>query len=108
MILFCQTVIAGLLMTINYDKAPMLPGVAEVIQNLFHNPTDAFYVGRAMDIMYNGIPVDCSAGAEHKVTAAVCLNFEESASMRKIDDNTFAFSLFAGVSYANAEASILF
>lgn len=88
-----------MLMAINYDRQPMLPDVEEVLKNMFHNPTDAFYTGRAMDLMFNGIPVDCSAGAEHKVTAAVCLTFDDNPSMRKIDDNTFTFSLFGGVSW---------
>lgn len=85
-----------MLMAINYDKQPMLPDVGEVIQNMFHNPTDAFYTGRAMDMMFNGFPIDCSS--DHSVTAAVCLTFEENSSMRKIDDTHFTFSLFGGVS----------
>lgn len=98
MLFILCSVIAGMLMAINYDKQPMLPDVEVVLQNLFHNPTDAFYTGRAMDLMFNGIPVDCSAGEEHKVTAAVCLSFDDNASLRKIDDNTFTFSLFGSVS----------
>ena len=91
-------VIAGMLMAINYDKQPMLPDVEDVLKNMFHNPADAFYTGRAMDIMFNGIPVDCSAGEEHKVTAAVCLTFDDNPSLRKIDDKTYTFSFFGGVS----------
>lgn len=82
-------------MAVNVDKQPMLPTVAEVINNMFHNPADAFYTGKAMDILFNGVPIDCSA--DHKVTAAICLSFEDNKSMRKIDDKTYAFSLFGGV-----------
>lgn len=86
-----------MLMAVNVDKQPMLPTIGEVVNNMFHNPVDAFFTGKAMDILFNGIPIDCSS--DHKITAAVCLSFEENASMRKVDDKTYAFSLFAGVSW---------
>lgn len=87
-------------MAINYDKEPMLPSVVEVLNNMFHNPTDAFYTGRAMDVMFNGIPIDCSS--DDKITAAVCLTFDDNPSMRKIDDFHYSFSFFAGVSCTHA------
>lgn len=83
-------------LAINVDKQPMLPMVEGAMNNLFHNPTDAFFSGRIMDLLYDGVEVDCSA--DDNTVKAVCMNFEGEKAFRKIDDKHYAFSLFAGVS----------
>lgn len=86
----------GMLMSVNVDKKAMLPAIEGVLKNLFHDPADAFYTGRVMDLLYDGVEVDCSA--DDKMTIAICMSFEENKALRKIDDHHYAFSLFAGVS----------
>lgn len=86
----------GMLMATNYDKKPMLKTVENVVKNMFHDPTDAFYTGRAMDIMFDGVTVDCTS--DDKITAALCLSFEDSKSFVKVDEGHLKFSLFGGVS----------
>lgn len=86
----------GMLLATNVDKQPMLPVIDGVIKNLFHDPADAFFTGRVMDILYDGVSVDCSA--DDKMTVAVCMNMRDQAAFRKIDDNHLSFSLFGGVS----------
>lgn len=41
--IFGFIVLMGLFLTINVDKQPMLPKIVEAVNNLWHNPTDAFY-----------------------------------------------------------------
>lgn len=67
------------------------------IKNLFHNPTDAFYTGRVMDFLFDGIRIDCGARGDDKFTAAVCMQLEDQSAVKKIDDNYFGFSMFGGV-----------
>lgn len=86
----------GMLMAVNVDKKPMLPTVEQVIKRIFHDPADAFYTGRAMDLMYNGVPIDCSS--DDGLVAGVCLQFESERSFRKDENGQLSFSLFAGVS----------
>lgn len=89
-------VIMGMLLAVNVDKQAMLPAIEGVLKNLFHDPADAFYTGRVMDILYDGVPVDCSS--DDKTTIAICMSFDNNKALRKIDDHHFAFSLFGGVS----------
>lgn len=57
-----------------------------------------FHTGRVMDIMFDGVSVDCSS--DDKTTTAICLSFESNKALRKVDDHHYAFSLFGGVSSA--------
>lgn len=86
----------GMILAINVDKKPMLPAFDGAIKNLFNNPADAFYTGRVMDILFDGVGVDCSA--DDQTTKAVCLTFDGNKAVRKVDEIHYAFSLFGGVS----------
>lgn len=89
----------GMLLAINVDKKPMLPSIYAAIKEIFHNPSDPFYTGRVMDILFDGVPIDCSSQIE-VTTKAVCSQFSTGAqaAIRQIDDKHYAFSLFGGVS----------
>lgn len=71
----------------------------EAINQMFHNPKDMFWTGRVMDILFDGIPVDCSS--EEFQSKAVCGVFEsgEVAAVQKHNDTHFKFSLLASVSF---------
>lgn len=92
-----DTVIAGMLLALNVDKKPMLPGIFAAINEMFHNPPDPFFTGRVMDIMYDGVPIDCTS--EDMSVTAICTSFSTGAqqAIRRIDDKHYAFSLFGGV-----------
>lgn len=87
-------------MSINIDKKPMLPGIYGAIKELFHNPPDPFFTGRVMDILYDGVPIDCTS--EDMTVKAMCTSFSTGAqqAIRQIDNEHYAFSLFGGVSFA--------
>lgn len=82
----------------NVDKQALLPMIDGVVKNLFHDPADAFYTGRVMDVLYDGVEIDCSAAADDKAMAAVCLSFDTNQALRKTDDTHYKFSVFGGVS----------
>ena len=86
----------GMLLAVNVDKQAMLPAIEGVLKNLFHDPADAFFTGRVMDILFDGVEIDCSS--DDKTTVAICMSFDGNKAVRKIDDHHFAFSLFGGVS----------
>lgn len=92
------SVVATMALTVNVDKKPMLPIVAKAIDQLFHEPKDMFWTGRVMDVLYDGIPIDCSS-TEFAATAT-CSMFKggDVKAVKEIDEKTFSFSLFAGVS----------
>lgn len=85
-------------LAVNVDKKPMLPLIAKAIDQLFHEPKDIFWTGRVMDVLFDGVPIDCSS-FEFAATAA-CAVFKSGdvKAIRQIDDDNLMFSLFAGVS----------
>lgn len=86
----------GMLLATNIDKKPMVPLIAGAIKELFHDPADAFFTGRVMDILYDGVKIDCSS--KEMTPVAICTSLGGQPAVKKIDDTTYAFSLFAGVS----------
>lgn len=87
----------GLFLATNVDKAPLLPMVEGATKNLFHDPADAFFTGRVMDLLFDGVSVDCSS--DDPTTVGICVSLEEK--MPEIDDHHLAFSLFGAVSETN-------
>lgn len=75
----------------------MIPLVKQAMNDLFHNPADAFWTGSPMDIFFNGIMMDCSS--DNFNTRAICSVFEtgEQPQIQKVNDETFKFSLFGAV-----------
>lgn len=65
------------------------------IDILLSSPQHVFYTGRVMDILYDGIPVDCSSDKFH--AKAVCSAFEggEVKAVRRVNDTHYAFSLLS-------------
>lgn len=54
------TVITGIYLASSVDRQAMLGRIETGIKNIFHNPSDAFYTGQAMDLLWNGIEMDCT------------------------------------------------
>lgn len=92
--------ITGLLLTVNIDKKPMLPLITKSVNQIFDNPDDVFWQGKVMDILFNGIPVDCSAGTFE--AQAVCSVFStgEVKAVTRLNDTHYIFSLFASVCFS--------
>lgn len=85
-------------LAVNVDRKGMIPLVAAAINEIFHHPKDAFWTGRAMDIMFDGLPMDCSS--EDFNSKAVCSLFEagESQQVEPMGDDQYKFSIMGGVS----------
>lgn len=92
---FPLIVIATTLLTQNVNKKPFLPIVNSAIEILFNNPQHMFYTGRVMDILFDGIPIDCSS--EKFQAQAVCsvLGSGEIKTIRSLNSTHYAFSLLA-------------
>lgn len=88
-----------MLMTLNVDKKPMIPMIAEAIKVMFHEPKNMFWTGRVMDALFNGIPIDCSGAEDSFQVKAVCGVFAsgEVAAIKPLNDTHFSFSLFQAV-----------
>lgn len=85
-------------LAVNVDKQAMLPAIAAALTVIFHEPADPFWTGRVMDLLYDGIPIDCSS--DDFSAKAICSQFEnpDMKAVKKVDDTTYKFSFFGGVS----------
>lgn len=79
----------------NIDKKPLLPTIETVVKALFHDPSDVFFSGKAMDVMFNGIPFDCTGD---KLASALCVSLDSELAFKRINESHLVFSLFGGVS----------
>lgn len=86
----------GALLATNVDKKPMMPMVIRGMKSLFNDPPDVFFTGRAMDLLFDGVLIDCTK--TDQVAKALCLNFEKENAFKAQDDGQLKFSLFQGVS----------
>lgn len=68
------------------------------IEELFHAPKDAFWTGRAMDLIFDGIFIDCST--KNPLAKLACGEIRSGGhqSIQQINATTFKFSLLGGVS----------
>lgn len=87
---------------VNVEREGLLPMIAKAINDLFHNPKDIFWSGKAMDLIYDGIPIDCTS--EDFNAKAVCSIFEtgEVKEIQPDGEDRFKFSILAAVSPSNS------
>lgn len=85
-----------MLLSLNVDKKPMLPMINEAINIMFNSPQSMYWTGRVMDVLYDGIPIDCSS--EEFQAKAVCSVFQagEVKAVRPLNSTHYLFSLFQG------------
>lgn len=77
------------------DRAPMLPLVSKAIIEMF-KPTSFLSEVRAMDVLFRGIPIDCSS--DNFAAQAVCTALEgSSTNIKPINESHFQFSFMGGV-----------
>lgn len=79
----------------NVERKPFLLEIDNAVKAMFHDPPDAFFMGKAMDILFNGVPFSCTG---NKLATALCVNFDAEIPFTRIDESTMKYSLFGGVS----------
>lgn len=86
----------GAFLAASIDKEAMLPVIEDALDQIFHEPKDAFYSGRAMDILFDGVELDCNAA--DPMGKMVCSHLKGEKQFRPLDNGNIAFSIFQGVS----------
>ena len=86
--------------SIQKDKAPMLPLVLKALIDIF-NATSPYITAPFMDIFFRGIPINC--GLESYEANAFCVNFHSGdvKGSTAHNDTFFKFGLLSGVGYFN-------
>lgn len=71
------------------------------IKELFHNPTDAFWTGRAMALLFDGIEIDCNTTVPLAKLACNEIIKAKNPSIQSINNSKkLKFSLLGGVIFA--------
>lgn len=77
------------------DKEQLLPLVIEGLNVILGDPTSSFLTGSVMDILFNGIPLDCSSDVF--ASEAICAALVNDAGLPKINETHVGFALFGPV-----------
>lgn len=88
-------------LAVNVDRQSMTSLVAIAIEELFNSPRDIFWHGTAMDLMFNGIPIDCTSKKPQARVVCMVLRSGEVPAIQQIDRTHFKFSLLGGVRRIN-------
>lgn len=67
------------------------------IKEIFHEPTDVFWTGRAMDVLFNGILIDCDVTNSLAKIACKEIRKRNDPTFKSLDNGKLLFSMFAGV-----------
>ena len=86
-------------LTLNVDKKPMLNMASNAINQMFHNPVDPFWSGRVMDLLFDGIDIDCSSKEFAAKATCSVLGSGEVKSIKIINEEHLKVSLMGGVSF---------
>lgn len=85
----------------------MLPLVAKAIQELFHQPKDVFFHGKVMDLLFNGVEVDCtSTDFNAKATCSAFEGGDITTVVPSDKEDIYLFSLFGGVCFIMISACL--
>lgn len=70
---------------------------AAAIKELFNNPTDAFWTGKVMTFLFDGIEIDCNT--TNSLAKLTCKEIRKSnnPAIQPINSKKMKFSLFGGV-----------
>lgn len=93
--------VLGMALGINVGRPELLPFIGNALDGLFGNLSDPFWTGRVMDLLFDGIPLNCTSDAFE--VAAACAEFStgQYKTIQPLNATFYKFSLFGGVIVAN-------
>nr|B0X4H5.2 RecName: Full=Sensory neuron membrane protein 1 [Culex quinquefasciatus] len=84
--------VIGVLLAIQRDKEAMLPLISKGLDIIFEPLESAFVTVRVMDLLFDGIPVDCSS--EEFAAKALCSGLDSEGAVAPLNDTHVKFSMF--------------
>lgn len=86
-------------MTVHYEVRQLIRVAKVAFKEIFHEPTDVFWTGRAMDLMFDGIQIDCDVNTSFAKIACQEMVERNGERFRRLDNGKLMFSMFAGVRF---------
>lgn len=107
-ITIAHPLILAMSLTVNVDRHEILPLVNNAIKGVFPQMENIIWKGRVMDLLVDGLPIDCRA--ETFEVAGACSEFGsgEYTAIQPVNETFFKFSLLSGVSDVRVSASAIF
>lgn len=90
-------VIAAIGLTVHFEFRNFLHVAVAAINEIFNEPTDVFWTGRAMNLLFDGIEIDCSTTNPLAKLACTQMRKNKNQAIQQIDKNRMIFSVLGGV-----------
>lgn len=86
-------------MTVHFEIREFIHVAKTAIKEIFHEPTDVFWTGRVMDLLFHGIQIDCDV--TNSMAKIVCEEIQERnvQTFKQLDNGKMMFSVFGGVRF---------
>ncbi|XP_015587038.1 sensory neuron membrane protein 1 [Cephus cinctus] len=92
-LVYPHVLILGMAMTAARDKPGMMGLLGKAVDSIFKKPDSIFIKVKARDILFDGLPIDCTV--KDFAGTAVCKLLKEQGNDLQVDgDNRYRFSLF--------------
>lgn len=84
-------------LTVHFEFRQYLHVASTAIKEIFHKPTDAYWSGPAMDLLFNGIEIDCSTTNPLAKLACNEIRKTKNPMIQKMNKTQMKFSILGGV-----------
>nr|WVD93741.1 sensory neuron membrane protein 1b [Graphosoma rubrolineatum] len=88
----------SMVLTVEKQKPGALAMISKALPALFNNPSTVFLTAKAMDILFRGIPINCSS-TEFGPKAICTMLRANPKGLKKLNDDIFLFSFFGTKNY---------
>lgn len=94
---FDVKVLTSIGLAVHFEYRQFLHVAIAAIKELFHEPADAFWTGRVMDLLFDGIEIDCDTiDPLAKLTCNQMLKMK-NPTIQQTNGKKLKFSLLGGV-----------
>nr|UEN71286.1 sensory neuron membrane protein 1 [Gregopimpla kuwanae] len=89
---FPHILMLGIIMSTMRDKPNLINLAAKAVDSIFKKPDSVFIEATAHDILFGGLPIDCTV--KDFAGSAVCSLLKESPDLAPVGEDIYKFSLF--------------
>lgn len=84
-------------LAVHFEYRQFLHVAKAAIKELFHEPTDVFWTGRVMDLLFDGIEIDCDTTDPLARLTCNQIRKEKNPAIQPSHGKNMKFSLLGGV-----------
>lgn len=95
-------------MTVHFEFRQFMRVAKSAIKEIFHDPTDVFWTGRAMDLLFHGIQIDCDVNKAMAQVVCDEIRDRKDPRFRLLDNGKMMFSMFGGVRFFSYQMHFCF